>query len=179
MCGIPAKVSCPHEGKGKIFTSARSGFLSKFEELIDNEGTCLKQQSPSGWRRRLWRGSTGNRNIFVFRKKTTQSDIRDGHSWKTFCCFLKSENHRRVIFHYHAHLTFLTLLGRLFKYLSAEGAFAIIPSSEETQLTELRMGFAANSPFSKWISICEGEGAVMERFQRVIIRHFSIRMTTK
>lgn len=89
--------------------------------------------------------------IFLSSKKKPLRVIshRDGHSWKTFCCFLKSENHRRVLSHNHAHLTFLTLLGRLFKYLSAEGAFAIIPSSEETQLTELRMGFAANSPFRK------------------------------
>lgn len=61
----------------------------------------------------------------------------------------KCESHCIVIFHNHAHLTSLTLPGRLFKYLSAKGVLAIILSPEEAQPIELRMVFAANSPFSK------------------------------
>ena len=41
MCGLPVNMSHPHEGKGRIFTSAGlpsgSGFLSEYEEITGNE----------------------------------------------------------------------------------------------------------------------------------------------
>ena len=91
----------------------------------------------------------------------------------------KCESHCIVIFHNHVHLTFLTLPGRLFKYLSTKGVFAIILSPEETQPVELRMVSAANTPFTTSIPICGGAGAALEKFQKEIIRHLSSRITAK
>lgn len=138
------------------WTASWSGFLSKFEELTGNEG-YLPQTEPIGCR--------GRQEYFASRINA-QSDIIVTLWWlqlENILLLFKSKSHCVVIF--HNYNTFLTLPGRLFKYLSAEGVSAIILSPEETQPTELRMVFAANSPFSKWIPICGGWGQCWRNFR--------------
>lgn len=153
-----------------ILTNTRSaafwaGFFSEVEEMTDNDSSYLKQQRPLGVEGQALERQQNS----VSRNKRSEWCHTLTVWWlqlESIVLLFKCERHCIVVFHNHAHLTSLILPGRLFKYLSVKGVFAIILSPEKAQPIELRMVFAANSPFSKWIPICGGRRLHCRNFRK-------------